>query len=336
MKNMLDLLELFPLRFPLLIPVLNAIGYSLKHKSSLPNELIPPILFATSLGVNIVLRYLTSPYSGLYYWFDIVFFYAIVNSFKCFLYAIGGYEAVRAIRFSCKRQGVKDFMKRPFVRLFLAFIASCVLFTVLGLVFGFSILDIFFKITDGWIFGVLFLTAFDLFSKIAKHKDRITPVYITMLVLILLNVAMFFTASVTTDVKVCYATLALALLFGLSAGICSFVPFVREKKQAKKEKLENLTEEDLQKIWIKIRAKLVNVSDEKKLEILKGFLAYKPYADNINNALDFSQPMILVKNPEGETKATSISGAISLGVAEAELTTHVAYLKQLIGIKEDK
>ena len=126
---MLEILELFPLRYVALVPVLNAIGFFLKHRTRLPNEYIPFLLFAFASVSSVTVRWMISGESGLLFWFDAVFMYGIVNSLKLTISAIGSYEAVRAIGFSGRRMEVQMF-KRPVVRLFLAFITATVLFSL--------------------------------------------------------------------------------------------------------------------------------------------------------------------------------------------------------------
>lgn len=295
---MSEILELFPLRYPLLLPVLNVIGYWIKHHTAIKNEFIPPLLFLIATGCNIGVRIATTPYTGFMYYFDLVFLYGLINSLKLTLYAVGGYETVRAIRFSFSRR-YGGIMKRPFIRVLLGFVTATALFTAMALILGSSILEVFFKITDGWIFGILFLACFDLWSKIAKHREKINGVYITMLIMLLISVAMFSMASSTDELTICIVGVSTSVFFGIACGLCLFVPFIKARKAEKNDK--TYTFDELQDIWVsKIRPRLSKVTDkEKKKEILLGFLPYCLVGDDLSNGLDKSRSLCVVEASDG-------------------------------------
>lgn len=303
-NSMSEILELFPLRYPMLLPVLNTIGYWIKHHTSVRNEFIPPILFLIATGCSVGFRIMTTSYTGIMYYVDLVLLYGLINSLKLTLYAVGGYETVRAIRFSFGRR-YGGIMKRPFIRVLLGFITATALFMVMALIFGSSLLDIFFKITDGWIFGILFLACFDFWSKFAKHREKINGVYITMLVMLLISVAMFSMASSADELTVCIVGLSTSVLFSIACGLCLFIPFIKEKKEMKKEKI--YTFEELQEIWTtKIRPNLMKISDKnKKREILLNFLSYKLVDDDIVNGLDKSRGLCVVIDKDGKSYTVS-------------------------------
>ena len=327
---MLDLLELFPLKFILLVPVLNTLGYFLKYKTWLPNEMIPFVLFVAASASSVGIRWLMARETGWLFWFDTVFMYGIVNSLKLTISAIGSYEAVRALGFSSRRMEVQ-FMKRPFIRLLLAFLTASVLFGIVALIFGASFFDVFYKITDGWIFGILFMAAFDLYSKLAKHPEKVTPVYIVTLVSTLLSACMFCMAGMATDVRVCLIGITLAGLFGVVSATCLLVPFVKERKQATLE-MEEFSEETYQKNWVIVREKLLKMTDnEKKKALLEGFLLFHLVGDSIYNNVDMDNPLFTILEKDGTQKLVPVTKAKSAGVSEEEIEGAKSYISALIG-----
>ena len=195
---MLEILELFPLRYVALVPVLNAIGFFLKHRTRLPNEYIPFLLFAFASVSSVTVRWMISGESGLLFWFDAVFMYGIVNSLKLTLYANGGYEAVRAMRFSTAGSNKeKAMLKRPFVRLMLASIAATIVASAAFLAFGSAPWDIFLRLSDGWFYGILVVGFFDAFYKIAKKREKLTVSYWVMWGSVMASAIAFCLASTT-------------------------------------------------------------------------------------------------------------------------------------------
>lgn len=327
---MLDVLDLFPLRYVLLVPVLNAIGYFLKHETRLPNEFIPFMLFAIASAVSISLRKLMSGYSGWLFWFDAVFMYGIVNSLKLTISAIGSYEAVRAFGFSSRRMEVQ-FMKRPFIRLLLAFVTASVLFGIIALIFGASFFDIFFKITDGWIFGILFMAAFDLYSKLSKHPEKVTPVYIVTLVSVLISACMFCMAGMATDVRICFIGITLAGLFGVVSAISILVPFIKERKQAALE-LQEFSADSYQKNWAIVRERILRMSDAaKKQELLENFLLFHLVGDSIYNNVNLDSPLFSIIEKDGTEKLVPVSKAKAAGVSDEDVEKAKTYISGLIG-----
>ena len=327
---MLEILELFPLRYVALVPVLNAIGFFLKHRTRLPNEYIPFLLFAFASVSSVTVRWMISGESGLLFWFDAVFMYGIVNSLKLTISAIGSYEAVRAIGFSGRRMEVQMF-KRPVVRLFLAFITATVLFSLVALILGASFLDTFFKITDGWVYGFYFIGAFDLFSKIAKHRERITPLYIVRLASAMLAATMFCMAGMADDVGTCIAGIVLAAVLVGTSAITVLVPFIKEQK-AESEEVKDFSPEKYEETWAKLRGKLQKLSPEKKAEILEGFLLFRLIGDSILNNVDFSQPLFSTTNEKGEQILLTVRAAEEMNAADEEsIASARGYIKAISG-----
>ena len=327
---MLDLLELFPLRYAPLILVLNATGYFLKHKTYIPNEFIPPILFVVASSLSIAIRWLFSGETGWLFWFDVVFLYGIVNSLKLTISAIGSYEAVRAIGFSGRRMEVQ-IMKRPFIRLLLAFVTASVLFGIIALIFGASFFEVFFKITDGWIFGILFMAAFDLYSKLTKHPEKITPLYIVRLISTLIAAAMFCMAGMVADARVCYIGLVLAGLFFLVAAISIALPFIKEKKDSL-QMMKEFSPEEYQKRWAIVREKLLKMTETaKRAEILESFLLFRLVGDSLYNNVDFTQPLFDIVDTDGSRKLVPVSRAKEEGVSDEEIAKATEYITKLVG-----
>lgn len=329
---MYELLELFPTRYVLLIPVLNWMGYMIKHDTRIPNEFIPIILFAVASAVGMSLRHLTTGTAGIMHWLDVVLVFGIVNSLKLTLLSVGGYEAVRAIGFSSRREEVRKVMRRPFIRCLISFAAASVLFSLLAIcTTGFDFVSIIQRITDGWVFGIMFLLAFDVISKIAKHRDRINAVYITMCVLVLASIVMFSIASVSESFAVCIGCLAAAVFLGLGAGICIFVPYVREKKEMKEKMLEELSTPDgIQRRWVKVRARILNMDAEKQKKILYAFLPTKLVGDSIYGSLDVESPFFRVREADGSEKAVPYDTAKSLGWSEDALKEAKDYIDLIV------
>ena len=326
---MLELLELFPLKYVLMVPVLNAIGYFLKHRTIIPNEFIPFLLFAVASASSIAIRWVMSGESGWLFWFDAVFLYGIVNSLKLTISAIGSYEAVRAFGFTGRRMEVQ-IMKRPFIRLLLAFVTASVLFGIIALIFGASFFDVFCKITDGWIFGIIFMSAFDLYSKLTKHPEKITPLYIVRLVSALIAVVMFCMAGMVNDIRACYIGLVLAGLFLGIATVSIAIPFAKEKKEEAME-LKEFSVEDYEKRWAVLREKMTKLSAEKKEEILEKFLLFKLVEDSIYNNVDFARPLFNLTGEDGSANYVPVSRAKEFGVSDADIESAREYIKALIG-----
>lgn len=326
---MLELLELFPLKYVLLVPVLNAIGYFLKHRTIIPNEFIPFLLFAVASATSIAFRWITSGDSGWLFWFDAVFLYGIVNSLKLTISAIGSYEAVRAFGFTGRRMEVQ-IMKRPFIRLLLAFITASVLFGIVALIFGASLYEVFCKITDGWIYGLFFMSAFDLFSKLTKHPEKITPLYIVRLISTLIATAMFCMAGMAADTRVCYIGLVLAVLFFCVSAISILIPFAKEKKEEAME-LKEFSAEDYQKRWAELRDKMTKLSKEKQIAILEKFLLFHLTGDTIYDNVDITKPLFNYNGADGAPNYIPVARAKEFGIPDEDIEEAKAYITAIVG-----
>lgn len=327
---MLDLLEFFPLRYPLLVPLLNTIGYYIKHKTRIPNEIIPFILFAVASAASVVVRQFMSGYSGWYYWFDIVFMYGIVNSLKLTLYAIGGYEAVRAIRFTGRREEVKNKMRRGFIRSVLAIVVATVLISLVTVLFGTSFFGVFSHLTDAWIGIIIYAVAFAVFGMIADHKEKITPAYIVMATSTLLSAMMFLMASITTNRILCFVGLALTAVLGITAGLLAFIPYAKARKEERDKVMNPLDETKYKKAWVKVRDKLIKLSPEKQKELLRGFLYFKLVGDSIYGNVDFDRPLIPVVNSDGSQIITTVTDAKTSGVSTESVKEAEGYINSVV------
>lgn len=335
---MLDLLEFFPLRYPLLVPVLNTLGYFIKHKTRIPNEIIPFLLFAVASVISTGIRYVMSGFSGWYFWFDIVFLYGVVNSLKLTLYAIGGYEAVRAIKFTSRREEVKNNMRRGFVRSILAIVVATIVISLVTMLFGSSFLGVFGHLTDAWVGIIFYAVAFDCFGKIAKHRERITPAYIVMMCSVLLSAVLFLVASVTASRFIGFICLALAAVLGIVAGILFVIPYIKERKRLKEEALKPFDPEAYQKKWVRVRDKLQKLSAEKQKEILCNFLCFKLIGNSIYNNVDLSAPLFSLADIEGKPVYVTPSKAAAYNVNPEAVTRAEEYISSLVDVehKEDK
>lgn len=312
------------------IPFLNCFGYWIKHRTRIHNEDIPILLFVIATSISIALRFSTSMYSGWYFWFDALFVYGVVNGLRLSLVACGGYEAVRGIRTTYKRRrGGKMIKKKSFLLMLVAFVSATLIFGLLSFVFGEDLWGIFTKLTDGWIFGVLFMLAFDITKRVVTDKESITKTYIVMVVLIFLNVVSFFTASYAKTLNWLIAGIACAVVFGVTAGLLpSVVNYIKNRRDGfSPNGKKAFTTDDIQNEWIKVRAKLVKAKDEKaKKEILYGFLAFRLKDDSIYNELDINQPLI-----KQDSFAMTVNSATKSGVvSEDSIDQAKSYIDSII------
>ena len=207
---------------------------------------------------------------------------------------------------------------------------TAIVFGIIALIFGASFFDVFCKITDGWIFGIIFMSAFDLYSKLTKHPEKITPLYIVRLVSALIAVVMFCMAGMVNDIRACYIGLVLAGLFLGIATVSIAIPFAKEKKEEAME-LKEFSVEDYEKRWAVLREKMTKLSAEKKEEILEKFLLFKLVEDSIYNNVDFARPLFNLTGEDGSTNYVPVSRAKEFGVSDADIESAREYIKALIG-----
>ena len=331
-KGMLDILEMFPLKYVALVPILNAIGCFLKHETRLPNELIPFMLFAVSSALSIALRWLLTGEYGWIFWFDAVFMYGIVNSLKLTISAIGSYEAVRAFKFNGRRLEVQ-IMKRPFVRLLIATVLATVTSGLSFVFFGSSFLDVALRLSDGWVYGVFLIAYFDMLYKVAKHRERLTWIYWLMWGSVMASTVAFSIASSTANALLCRVSLIVAGVFGITAAAAVLVPYIKAKKE-EKDKVEEFSPETYREQWVKLRPRLMKVDKAKQREILNGFLCFRLVGDSIYNDIDFTAPLLALKAADGESLILPVSKAVAYtdnGITAEEIKTATDYINGLVG-----
>nr|WP_297653377.1 hypothetical protein [uncultured Prevotella sp.] len=219
--------------------------------------------------------------------------------------------------------------KKSFLLMLVAFVSATLIFGLLSFVFGEDLWGIFTKLTDGWIFGVLFMLAFDITKRVVTDKESITKTYIVMVVLIFLNVVSFFTASYAKTLNWLIAGIACAVVFGVTAGLLpSVVNYIKNRRDGfSPNGKKAFTTDDIQNEWIKVRAKLVKAKDEKaKKEILYGFLAFRLKDDSIYNELDINQPLI-----KQDSFAMTVNSATKSGVvSEDSIDQAKSYIDSII------
>lgn len=293
------LLEFIPIRYKALIPLLNSIGYVFKHKTKVPNKWIPFLLILISIIISSITRYISLRVWGedfnSYTWIDILVIHGVLNGFRCSLLSSCGYEIVRSFAVERKRREVVMLKKSALFKMLLSFAISSVIYTVMALALGSSFLMSFQKITDGWIFGILFMAVFDAVSRFVSNRGSITKYYICMQIMILFNLITFSVASTTATPVVCYIGLACAVLFGAGAGIFYklAVDNLPGRGNADGDAFVEISPEDAQGDWIKVKAKLMKMKDhDKKIKLLEKVLAFRLLNDNILNGLDLDSPLI--------------------------------------------
>lgn len=182
---------------------------------------------------------------------------------------------------------------KQFIRIVLAFLAATLVFAVLALLQGASAFDVFAKLTDGWIFGVLLMIAYDVITRLVTDKISINWVYLVMLGLLLVNVCTFSVASTTSNPSVLAYCIGASAFFGIAAGIFPrVVAYIQAKRAGNARNGETKASEDLQAEWIKLRAKLEGKKPEVKRKYLYKYLAFRVKDNSIANELDFSAPLI--------------------------------------------
>ena len=327
---MLEILELFPLRYPLMIPLLNTVGYFIKHRTRIPNEVIPFTLFAVTSVLSIGLRQLMSGYTGWRFWFDAVFLYGIVNSLKLTLYAIGGYEAVRAIRFTGRREEVKNKMKRGFIRSLIGVAGATLIIALVTVIFGSSFFDIFSHLTDAWAGIIFYAVIVNALWKLAMQKDAITTAYIVMAVSIVLSDIAFLVAASTASKVICFAAIALAAVFGITAAILGYIPYAKERKALKEKMVREFDEKEYLEEWAKLRGKLIGMSPDKQKEILCGFLCFRLQGDSIYGNVDLSSPLFSAKDEQGKEIVLTVNKAKSSGASAESIITAETYISSIV------
>lgn len=344
---MLELFEILPVRYAFLVPILNSIGYFIKHRTKLNNTLIPSILFAIALASGILIRGFETNNEGWLYWLDVVVYHGLINGIKTTIYACGGYETVRALYFHYKNKtvennGVKKKMSdrtKRLISILVGFLLASVIFCVLSVLFGAGVFGTFAKLTDGFIFGILVMMCYDLASRLIQRKETITKVYVAMQILLLVNVSAFAMASVTTNRMFSIAGLAVFVLTGVCAGVLPYVvDYIKNRRSSSAiVNQKELSADAIQAEWVKQRSKILAASKkETRVKMLRRCLAYCLVGDSIYGALDLEQPFIVYTDTDGVSYALSVESALDKGYSESntEVANAITYIDVISEIGE--
>ena len=227
-----------------------------------------------------------------------------------------------------------DLKKKPFVIFLIAFIAGSIQFYVMSLIFGSGFFMAFAKLTDGWILCVLFAMDFHLVYVMWNAKEKITPVYIAMQVLLFINVASFCFASVTVNKMFSTAGLAISVFTGILAGVLPFiVNAIKAKRAGNTDNGKALDEASIQRDWEKFRRRVMRKAPEDRGSDLEAYLAFKLIGDNIYGGIDLSRPL-LVGLDDDKTVAITIAraeGEEDFGVTAEDIYDAKKYIADLLG-----
>lgn len=219
-------------------------------------------------------------------------------------------------------------LKKQTTRIVLAFIAASIVFAVIALCTGSGFFDVFAKITDGWIFGVLVMIAYDVITRLVMNRESINWVYIAMIVLIFINVVSFSVASETDSRTVLIAGLSVAAFFGAAAGLLpSVVSYIKAKRTGSSTDGEIATIEEAQVNWIKLRTKLLGKKPEKQKAILYKELLFKLKEDKFTNELNPEAPLISYQGLAYTVEAAEATREIPVEL----INKAKAYIDMLIG-----
>lgn len=209
-------------------------------------------------------------------------------------------------------------MKKRLIVLTLAFLTATVLFVALAMLFGSSLLTSFFKITDGWIFGILFMCAFDVLKKVFA-KDKFSKTYIVMMCLLFVNVATFSFASTTTNHNFAIGGIAVSLFTGLCAILLPFVVnYIQRNRDGDNTSCKSVDEKAIQEAWIRLSNRMRGMTDDRKKEVLREKLAFRLIGDNIYNGIDLTRPMVSCNGCCMTVKAGKENGADNDAILDAE------------------
>lgn len=222
---------------------------------------------------------------------------------------------------------------KQFIRIVLAFLAASAVFAILALLQGATAFDVFAKLTDGWIFGVLLMIAYDVITRLVTDKDSIGWVYLVMLGLLFVNVCTFSFASETANNTVFVTCLAVSVFSGIAAGVFpTIVAHLQARRAGNAHGGETKAGEDLQAEWIKLRAKLEGKKPEVKRKYLCKFLAFRVKDNNINNDLDFSAPLIPFSMVGEDALCYTVNAAMETREIPYELIDNaMKYIDSIIG-----
>lgn len=217
-------------------------------------------------------------------------------------------------------------MKKNLMVLTISFLVSTLIFVGISLVFGATILGAFQKVTDGWIFGIIFMCCFDAVKKFFEGA-KFTKTYIAMMSLFFVNVVTFSMASTATTREVALGGIVASVIAGATAIALPFVVRAVEARRSGNSDGAELTNEDaIQKEWVKLRSKVLRLDKEKQKEVLKAKLAFRLIGDNIFNALDTTRAMVSYNGYSMTIEAGEKANADVATLVEAE-----GYVDKILG-----
>ena len=209
-------------------------------------------------------------------------------------------------------------MKKKMFILAISFILATLMFVGISLILGISLFGSFQKVTDGWIFGILFMCVFDLVKKICD-REEIRKSYIAIQVLLLVSVFAFSFASCTEDPKLMFSGILIAFVTGVASIVVSVAVHHIENCGNGDNCDCGLTDEtDLQKEWVKLRTKVLKLDKERQKEVLRDKLAFRLVGDNLFNAIDTSRAMVSYNGYSMTVKAGETANADVSTLIEAE------------------
>ena len=216
--------------------------------------------------------------------------------------------------------------KKNLVLFGLSFLLATALFVAIAFAFGSGLVGAFQKVTDGWIFGILFMCSFDVLKKVFD-KDKLTKTYIAMMCLMFANVVVFSFASTTESRELAMGGIGLALFLGILAIALPFIVHAIEvRRNGDNDDDKPIDPNEIQNEWARMRARVLSLPKEKQKEILKKKMAFRVVGDSLYNALDTSRPMVAWNSYSMTVEAGEKNGADVAIIAEAE-----EYIKGLIG-----
>lgn len=219
-------------------------------------------------------------------------------------------------------------MKKKILTFGLAFVVASLIFAGISLVFGSDLFVTFTRLTDGWIFGVLFICLYDMFRRLCEG-ERLTKTYIAVQCLFLVNVVTFSFASTTESASDAIIALIVSAVAGVAAVSLPYIVDYIESRRADCDRSDGKVDEDtLQREWNAFVTKVLKFdSKEKQKELLQKKLAFRLVGDNIFNALDITRGMV-----EDNGLSMTVEMAVKNGVSQDKINDANAYIEKIIGI----
>lgn len=230
--------------------------------------------------------------------------------------------------------------KKPLIGVLIAFLVASVIVLVTSVIvslfsgYGIEFAMACFRLADGWVFGVLALSTLSLIERI--RNEEISAEYVTGLVFVVLAILSFFVAlTAGSKTSVLSAFICFVLFAICSCTVPRIIGHFKNKPDGSdggdKADKEGLQAADFEKQWGIVKAKLAKTTDtSKKIKLLESTLLYFPKELDINNELDFTEPVISVGNELYTVSAAEKNGTID----KLEIDTAKAIIESLV--KEEK